>query len=198
MRCIPRVQDGYRVAASPRVPTLFFGIAINASRGPGLPRLRDWIVRCMTATLHSVQLFEASCRACHRTFAMPLLSDFSYGQFIFHGERGSVFGYLQALEDSAWEDMTARLQRIGLFPSSATSEQIDHFHRVVAASTDAISGQRLVSYPICPSCQSHTVSYGDSTPSVIREIPAVTFEEYLALPDATRTQRLLQLWKACA
>jgi hypothetical protein len=152
----------------------------------------------MTTTTHSVQFFEASCRACHGSFAMPLLGDFSYGQFVFHGERGSAFGYLQALEAGAWEDITARLRREALFPSSPTSEQIGHFHRVVAASADAISGQRLFSYPVCPSCQSYAVSYGDSTPTVIREIPAVTFEEYLALPDVARTQRLLQLWKECA
>jgi hypothetical protein len=129
---------------------------------------------------------------------MPLLGDFSYGQFIFHGERGSAFGYLQALQDCAWEDMTARLQRAGLFPSSRKSVQIDHFHRVVAALADAINGQRLLPHPIFPSCQSYAVSCDDSKPKVIREIPSVKFQEYLALPDVARTQRLLQLWKACA
>ena len=92
----------------------------------------------MTATTHRVQFYEASCHHCRRTFSIPLLGDHSYSQFILHGERGSVFGYLSAYEEPAWEDITARLG--WLFTTSRNRADIDRFQRVIAASADPIGG----------------------------------------------------------
>jgi hypothetical protein len=152
----------------------------------------------MTDTSHRVQFYEASCRHCRRTFPTPLLGDQSYGQFIFHGETGSVFGYLSAFEESAWEDITERLQRAGLFAASRRGADIDHFQRVIAASADPINGETLFLFPICPGCHSRSVEYGDSKPLDIREIPSVTFLGYHALSDRNRTERVRQLWEECA
>ena len=152
----------------------------------------------MTATSHRVQFYEASCRHCRRTFPVPLLRDQSYGQFIFHGEEGSAFGYLSAFEEPAWKDITERLERARLFTTSRSRADIDHFQRVIAASADPINGQTLLLYPICPGCRSQSVEYGDSKPLDIREIPGVTFRGYHALSDQNRTERLRQLWEECA
>jgi len=152
----------------------------------------------MTATSHRIQFYEASCRHCRRTFPIPLLGDQSYGEFIFHGEKGSVFGYLSAFEEPAWEDITSRLERAGLFTTPRSSANIDHFQRVIAACSDPISGQTLRLYPICPGCRSRSVEYGDSRPLDIREIPGVTFRDYHALSDQDRAGRLRLLWEECA
>jgi len=149
----------------------------------------------MTATSNRVQFYEASCRHCRRTFSIPQLGDQSYGQFIFHGEKGSVFGYLSAFEEPAWEDIMGRLEGAGLFTASRSRADIDHFQRVIAASADPINGQTLFLYPICPGCRSRSVEYGDSNPLDIREIPGVTFRGYHALSDQNRTERLRQLWE---
>jgi hypothetical protein len=129
---------------------------------------------------------------------MPLLGDQSYGQFIFHGEKGGAFGFLLALEAPAWEDIESRLRRAGVYPSSHTRSDIDRFQRVVAASADLISAQPLVLLPVCPGCRSRSVEYGDSKPLDVREIPGVTFRGYQALSDQKRTERLRQLWEECA
>lgn len=150
----------------------------------------------MTATSHRIQFYEASCRHCRRTFSMPLLGDQSYGQFIFHGEKGSVFGYLSSFEEPAWADITGRLQRAGLFTKSRAD--IEHLQRVIAASADPIDGQTLLLCPICPGCRSRSVEYGDSQPLDRREIPGVTSGAYHALSDQNRTERLRQLWEECA
>src|SRR6267154_6330297 len=144
----------------------------------------------MTSASHLVQFFKASCHACGHRFSMPLLSDFSYGQFILHGERQSVFGFLSAHDEPAWEDIDDRLLRAGLFSASATRPDIDRFHRVVAASADAIGGQHLVPFPVCPSCGSRSVAYGDSRPQGIRDVPRVTFGEYQLLSDEMKSHRL--------
>lgn len=152
----------------------------------------------MTATSHRVQFYEASCRHCRRTFSIPLLGDQGYGQFIFHGEKGKVFGYLSSLEEPAWEDITARLGRAGLSTTSTSRADIEHLQRVIAASADPINEQRLVLIPVCPGCRSQSVDYGDSKPLDIRQIPSVTFSGYETLSDMTRTESLRQLWEQCA
>ncbi len=152
----------------------------------------------MTDTSQQVQFFQASCQACRRKFSMPLLSDFSYGEFIFHGERGGVYGFLLALEEPAWEDIETRLQRVGVLavsPTQKNTKDIDRFHRVIAACSDAIGGQALVPFPVCPSCQSHSIAYGDSTPLGIRDIPRVTFGAYQLLSEAMKTERVGELWR---
>ena len=129
---------------------------------------------------------------------MPLLGDQSYGEFIFHGEKGSAFGYLSTIEEPVWTDITARLQQADLFLSDKSRADIEHLQRVIAAAADPIDGQRLLLYPICPGCRSRSVEYGDSQPLGIREVPGVTFVAYHALSDENRTERLRQLWEECA
>ena len=126
---------------------------------------------------------------------MPLLSDFSYGEFIFHGERQHVFGFLSSYDEPAWSDIEARLSVAASLGDSLTRPQIDRFHRVIAAAADFISGQRLVPFPVCPSCGSRSVTYGDFDPQDIREIPGVTFQQYQSLSDAERSRRIEQLWR---
>jgi len=152
----------------------------------------------MTATSHRVQFYEASCRHCRRTFSIPLLGDQSYGQFIFHGEKGSVFGYLSAFEEPAWEDIEHRLQQAGTYTPPQSRTDIERFQRVVAACADPIGGQALVLLPLCPGCHSQSVEYRDSKPLDIRDIPGVTFRDYHALSAQARTERVRQLWEEFA
>jgi hypothetical protein len=126
---------------------------------------------------------------------MPLLGDFNYGDFVLHGERNSVFGFLSAHVEPAWEDIEARLRQPGLLGTSPIRSDIDRLHRVIAALADAIGGQRLVPFAVCPSCGSRSVVFGDSKPLGIRGIPRVTFDEYKRLPDAMKSQRLRELWQ---
>lgn len=148
----------------------------------------------MSSTTHRVQFYEASCRQCRRTFSVPLPGDQSYGQFIFHGKKGGVFGYLSSFEEPAWEDITGRLGRAGLVATSASRADIERLQRVIAASADPIGGQRLVLLPVCPGCHSQSVEYWDSKPLDIHQIPGVTFSGYQMLSDGERTENLRRLW----
>jgi hypothetical protein len=149
----------------------------------------------MTTLAHKVQFFSAKCQACGHRFSMPVLSDFSYGEFIFHGERQRVFGFLSAHEEPAWEDIDARLRRAALLGDSPSRPEINRLHRVIAAAADSIAGQRLVPLPVCPSCGARSVAYGDSDPQGIHEIPSVTFQQYQSLSDSERSERVEQLWR---
>jgi hypothetical protein len=62
--------------------------------------------------MQKVRFFQADCRDCTKKFPFPLLSDFAYGDFILHGEKGDVFGFLPALNNSTWEEITSRLLKL--------------------------------------------------------------------------------------
>ena len=149
-----------------------------------------------TAVSYRVQFYQGLCNHCRRTFAMPLLGDQSYGQFILFGEKGSVCGYLCAFTEPAWEDITQRLRQAGLFPDSEHRD-IPRFQDVIAASADAIQGQKLSMLPVCPSCSSDSVTWWDSKPLATREIPVVTFNEYRSLLDSQKNEKLAELWRQC-
>ena len=109
-----------------------------------------------------------------------------------------MFGYLSSFEEPAWEDITERLRRAELFTSSKSRTDIDRFQRVIAASADPITGQKLVLLPVCPGCHSRSVEYGDSKPLDVREVPGVTFGGYQSLSDQSRMEALRRLWEECA
>lgn len=148
----------------------------------------------MASNLHRVGTFEALCKHCKRTFSIPLLGDQSYGQFILHGEKGGVFGYLCAFEEPAWEDITNKLRQLGFFTDLPTRD-ITRFQRAIAVSADQISGQKLDLFDVCPSCKSHSIDVWDSKPQGIVEIPTVSFNDYNRLPNEERIEKLGELWK---
>lgn len=148
----------------------------------------------MVTAEHRVQFFDARCLHCRRTFSIPLLGDQSYGQFILHGEKGDVFGYLSAFDNPVWEDIANRLKDAGLFSYSDSQTEVERFQRVIAASADPIGSQALELSPSCPSCHCDSLSYSDLTPLGVRGIPSVTFYEYQKLADG-KTARLCELWK---
>jgi hypothetical protein len=149
----------------------------------------------MTVLKYKVEFFRATCSACGHQFSMPLLSDFSYGQFIFHGKCNRVFGFLSAHDEPVWEDIRVRLQRAAFLPQSPSRSQIDKLHSVIAGAADSIAGQQLVPFPVCPSCGARTVSYGDSDSQGVHEIPRVSFHGYEKLSDRERSERVEQLWR---
>lgn len=46
-----------------------------------------------------IAFFEAKCKKCGTVFDTPLLSDFSYGEFIARSENGEIVAYLNAIEE---------------------------------------------------------------------------------------------------
>jgi hypothetical protein len=139
-------------------------------------------------------MFEADCRHCRRSFPIPLLGDFSYGQFVLHGERGGVFGYLSAFECPSFEDIHSRLLVIA-GQQEFTRAESSRFQEVMASCADEISGQPLGLEPVCPFCRSHDLNYGDSKPLDDGEIRVVTFTGFQSLSDTAKTQKLTELWK---
>ena len=157
-----------------------------------LKRYRSQVTR--KEFLRQVRFFEVSCRDCDRKFGIPLLGDFaSCGEFILQGERGDVFGYLSAYEDP-WEDLETRIRRVSGIRKMTAYSDTSRMHKVIAACADPICGQNLVHTTICPSCHSDRICVGDSTPLQIAEIRYVTFENFGALSERAKMEKVRQLW----
>jgi len=122
---------------------------------------------------------------------MPVLGPMGYGEYIFHG-RGT-HGYLNALAEPAWADISARLK--DLLPEKSTTDGNDRMRAVVAMLADPIGGQPLFEHPVCPHCSSHDVDRGAAAAGKSRELPAVTFTAYRALTDERRDADVAAAWK---
>jgi hypothetical protein len=137
---------------------------------------------------------EFKCMACGKKFLAPRLGDMSYGLFIFSGEKGSVFGCFKALENPAWNFMETIIKKQGI----GRQASIDHGDRLRSACahfSDAINGQRLHSDPVCPRCYSTNTEAGISLSKVI-EVPDVSHNEFLSLPESVRRQKVLEFYES--
>lgn len=98
-----------------------------------------------------IALFEVKCNKCGTLFDTPLLSDFSYGEFIARSENGAVVAYLNAFEELSFNEISSLFDKlfekygIDLYKSSC-------FRFVVGKCSDRIEGQemRMDLDPICP------------------------------------------------
>ena len=123
-------------------------------------------------TTRTVVLFAAECASCASVFPAPCLGDFAYGEFIFFGERGTVYVYLNAFSEPAWEIVCSEFM-------AGDGEKIQS---TVAAVADTANGQRLCASHVCPVCYSRNWTRWGELPAVGRiEIGVATFVAFNAL-----------------
>lgn len=105
-----------------------------------------------------ISAYRAWCEACGETFAVPVLSDFAYGEFIAFGRTGAVFGHLNALDCPAWNEIEAIFTDLALPKSTGNL-----FQSIVDDCIDPIDGQLLsiTLGPTCPQCGANQVDYRD-------------------------------------
>ena len=144
--------------------------------------------------MKTVEFFWSECNHCKRGFGLPILSDFSYGCFVFFGEKGSAYVYLEAINDSVWEEICSKILRLaGL--KEFTRKDSERLHWVIAACADKINGQGFIPEPLCPSCKSQDVNYSRVKSAGVREISEATFQNFQSLPEAAKMEMLANLWR---
>ena len=147
----------------------------------------------MSAT-YQVRMFEVECRHCRRGFPIPLLNDFTYGEFILHGERGGVFGYLSAFTCPLFKDIHSRLLTIAGC-QEFTSAESARFREILACCADELDGQPLGLPSVCPFCRSQNLNYHDRRPLNDDLIRVVTFIGFESLSDKAKMEKLSDLWQ---
>ncbi len=136
----------------------------------------------MTQT-RSISTFTTQCGNCTHTFAVPELSDFSYGDALLRGEYGTVHAYLNMIGHPVCERIASEIAAI----------PIDLLLPIAAVLADPIQGQRLKPGHICPRCQStHMKSWAGDKIGVV-DVPDVTFTQFNALPALQQRARIRAL-----
>jgi hypothetical protein len=135
-----------------------------------------------------VATFTAKCGRCRAEFSCPGLGDFVYGQFLFTGELGTVFAHFAAVRHPVWEFIRSILTAPGDRSDDETEER-ELGSRIQAACAhfaDRIAGQRLVNHRVCPVCQSSDWEWWQGERVGWLEVPAASYNGFLAMPEAER------------
>jgi hypothetical protein len=137
-----------------------------------------------------VATYHARCKECRKDFPYPWLGDFSYGPFLFAGEKGGVFGYVNALNHPVWDFLESILIKHG----SGKQADSDHADRLQAAFVhfaDRIKGQELCIHDVCPVCRSSQVDLWPTENIGTIEVDEITYMEFLSFPESVRRQKVL-------
>ena len=150
----------------------------------------------------TVRFFEAHCSDCNESFAVPLLSDFAYGEFILQTEDGKAFAYMNAIIEKSFELISGLVKEINQSENSKklrvgnsySSGDLKRLHWVIAQCADGIGGAKLGNQFRCPNCGSTDVSYGDTVAVRDYAIPVVSFERFRALSESEKKGRIRELY----
>jgi hypothetical protein len=126
--------------------------------------------------MKQVAFFKATCSGCDRSFQWPLLSDFSYGEFILHGSNGTTHAYVSLFDNATFDVIRSVLP-------TATPQSIQE---VLARVADQIDDQQFTTVVMCPHCNSHDLSFDDTLAVQIAEISIATFDQFLSLNESER------------
>ena len=150
----------------------------------------------------TVRFFEAHCSDCNESFAVPLLSDFAYGEFILKTEDGKAFAYMNAIIEKSFELISKLVKEISQSENSKelrpdhsfSSGDLNTLHWVIAQCADEIGNEKLDNQFRCPNCGSIDVLYGNSVAVRDDEIPVVSFERFNALVDSEKKDKVRELY----
>ena len=144
----------------------------------------------------SVRFFTNTCRNCCNDIPIPLLGDFSYGEFLFQTEDGAEFGYAAAILEPAWEAVSEIVTHALGIDLKKVSPAIDRYHAVMRRCADPIGGKRFTDdFPICPICLKPMRNYGDSRVSHDATIPSVSYSRFMELSSDERSGLVIRYWK---
>jgi len=132
---------------------------------------------------------------------VPLLSDQqAYGEFIAYGVRGTAAAYLNAFQP-AWDEIAEICgEFIALEHARSGSAAVRGLHFAIGICIDPIDGEglRISMGPTCAACGSSEVDYGDGIRNGQVDLPAATFDKFLAADAKQRRQLVyeaLQEWQ---
>ena len=148
----------------------------------------------MTESVYTAAFFPAECKDCGAKFSLPTLSDFAYGSFIFCGEKGRAFAYLDAIGNPGWDEIRGLLLAISGLEKFEANADADRFQYAVARCADEVYGERLQVGWRCPECLSSSVTCYVDVISQHKEIPVVTFSKFKAMSVHEKIDLLTELW----
>ncbi|MBN2211049.1 MAG: hypothetical protein JW709_06595 [Sedimentisphaerales bacterium] len=141
-----------------------------------------------------VQCFAAPCPHCHVVAAIPLLSDFAYGEFIYQTDDGHHFAYAMVIAEPAWDRVDAILREHAGMGPHKNDVEIDVFQHIIIRCADLFNGRPFTTdFPLCPHCGGKITSYSDKNRLYSLYIHDVTWSTFMALPPTDQVKTVMEL-----
>ncbi len=128
-----------------------------------------------------VSTVKAKCNSCGQHFETPLLSDFSYGEFVYSSQSGQRYKYLFGINNKAWDFVQSIVNADLTLKTKDKGEIIQKVMGLIAdndTKADFYQNQKF----ICPTCGRDAKILDRDNVTGFIEIDEMTFERFDCLP----------------
>lgn len=132
----------------------------------------------LNEVLMKIMTFEILCSNCNAFFALPLLSNFSYGEILIQLEDGSNSAHLSLLCNKSIDSI------FNAAKEKAKSNDVLNVERwLISKISDTLIGGNLSSKmkTFCPQCKSSRIMLNDSKPLVMIDVEEIQFSHFESL-----------------
>jgi len=127
------------------------------------------------------------------TFPWPWLSDFSYGEFVFHSWDGKQHVYSNGIEDPAWDNIKFYFDALAE-NNPKDAQRSKRFQWIVTECIDTGESVKWTQDIICPHCLKRPLHYGPGAQYFDQEIPIASFSAFMLLEEQAKRQRIAELY----
>jgi len=133
-----------------------------------------------------VSTVKAKCKSCGQHFETPLLSDFSYGEFVYSSQNGQRHKYLVGINNKTWDFVQSVVNEL---KTKDKGEIIQRVMGLIAdndTKADFYQNEKL----ICPTCGRDAKITDRDTVTGFIEIDEMTFDRFERLTADERKKEI--------
>lgn len=139
-----------------------------------------------------VSTVKAKCKSCSQHFETPLLSDFSYGEFIYSNQSGQRYKYLLGINNKTWDFVQSMVNADNEIKSK---EKVELIQKVIGLIADNETKAEIYQNKkiICPACGGDANILNRDNVTGFMDINEMTFERFerLTADEKKKEIRLL-------
>ncbi|HLR24502.1 MAG TPA: hypothetical protein VK112_01460 [Fodinibius sp.] len=137
----------------------------------------------------NISTFRAYCEACDQSFPTPLLSDFSYGAFLYHSTDGQSVRYFEASGHPIFKQVEVAVEQ--KYGSAADQTRGTIIHALIGRLADRPSDAvHFTTDIICPNCGEKAQQVDPNKKTGSQEVEPLQFENFRALTALQQEKRI--------
>lgn len=139
-----------------------------------------------------IATFQATCQNqnCQHNFEVPQLSDFSYGEHLYHSIDGLDHQYLNSMDHQVWDQVATTVSSI-----FSTKDQVKiggTIQKIIGLIADRKAPDTYYSLlERCPKCQSTDLFIDENNKTGSMEVSHLSFHRYTHLSESDRIRLIL-------
>jgi hypothetical protein len=136
-----------------------------------------------------VTTVKAKCKSCGLNFSAPLLSDFSYGEFVYSSQNAQRYQYLFAINNMTWDFVQSVLTVDFKIKAKDTGGIIQRVMGLIAdgdGKVDFYQNEKV----LCPSCGRDAKIQDRDSLTGFAEIDEMTFDRFERLTTEEKKKEI--------